>query len=300
MRSVSHTGSMMKADRDPVDAILSAYGIPGPWQPLRTTGIANRIYATRNVVVRIAADHPESVSDARTESVAAPVARSAGVLTPRLIAFDDSRTLVDRPFSLWERVRGETLGILSPDPHAMPNAWRAVGRQLALLHKRVDACPDPLGYLDQPGREMELETLLQELERSSRLDASTARMTRLWIEELRPMVDEPTKTCFVHNDLHDMNVMCTHDGLLSAIIDWGDAGWGDPVLEFAMVPTEAIPYVLDGYESAGTGLLGNAPEARIVWDKLFIAMDKIRTNPEHTLPLKQLQDFEHSRKQKSG
>ncbi len=75
---------------DPVDHILAAYRIPGPWQPLKATGLANRIYATRDVVLRIATDHSDAIPDARTESVAAPIARSAGILTPELIAFDDS------------------------------------------------------------------------------------------------------------------------------------------------------------------------------------------------------------------
>ena len=55
---------------DPVDAILAHHGIDGPWQPLKATGLANRIYATRDVVVRVATDHPEAIADARTESVA--------------------------------------------------------------------------------------------------------------------------------------------------------------------------------------------------------------------------------------
>ena len=63
----------------------------GEWGPLAATGIANRIYATEEVVLRIAVEGDESVADARTESVAAPAARAAGVATPRLLAFDDSR-----------------------------------------------------------------------------------------------------------------------------------------------------------------------------------------------------------------
>src|SRR5215472_8057848 len=102
------TGQHIPAD--PVDEILAAYRLSGPWQRLEATGIANRIYATQDLVLRVATDHPDAIVDARTESVAAPVAREAGILTPRLIAFDDSRTIVDRPFSLWERVHGETLG----------------------------------------------------------------------------------------------------------------------------------------------------------------------------------------------
>jgi aminoglycoside phosphotransferase (APT) family kinase protein len=30
-----------------------------------------------------------------------------------------------------------------------------------------------------------------------------------------------------------MNLMCARDGILLALIDWGDAGWGDPALELA-------------------------------------------------------------------
>ena len=78
--------------------------------PLNATGLANRVYATADVVLRVATDHPDAVPDARTESVAAPAARGAGIRTPRLLAFDDSRALVNRPFSIWERVHGETLG----------------------------------------------------------------------------------------------------------------------------------------------------------------------------------------------
>lgn len=83
--------------------------MPGPWVALPSTGLANRIFATPDVVLRVGTDHPDGLVDARTESVAAPVARAAGILTPRLIAFDDTRTLVERPFSLWERVHGEPL-----------------------------------------------------------------------------------------------------------------------------------------------------------------------------------------------
>src|SRR5262249_10491530 len=135
---------------DPVDRILATYQVPGPWERLQATGIANRIYATRDVVLRVATDHPEAIADALTESIAAPVAREAGILTPQLIAFDDSRTLVDRPFSLWERVHGETLGLSSLGAGARKDIWREVGQQIARLHDRVNSCPDPNGYLDTP------------------------------------------------------------------------------------------------------------------------------------------------------
>src|SRR5215813_10216655 len=68
---------------DPVDVILDFHGIAGPWKPLKVTGMANRIYATEEIVLRIATEHPQAVADARTESVAAPAAFAAGIMTPR-------------------------------------------------------------------------------------------------------------------------------------------------------------------------------------------------------------------------
>jgi aminoglycoside phosphotransferase (APT) family kinase protein len=223
-------------------------------------------------VLRIATDHAEAVEDARTESVAAPIAREAGVLVPRLLAFDDSRAFVDRPYSIWERIHGETLGLLPRDPRRDRETWHAVGRQLAVLHRRVSASPDPPGWLDHPDREMDLAERVAKLAASTRLDAATATEIERWIEALRPAVAAATDRCFLHNDIHDMNVMCSQSGSVLAIIDWGDAGWGDPVLEFAQVPLAAVPFVMTGYESEAVDLLGDLPEARVIWDKLDYAL----------------------------
>jgi hypothetical protein len=132
--------ALFSRHHDPVDAILAHHGLQGPWQQLPATGIANRIYATDDLVLRIAVEGQEALDDARTESVAAPVARAAGVCVPRLVAFDDSGTVVARPYSLSERVHGETLGLFTPEPHSCPATWQAVGRQLALLHNLVQDC----------------------------------------------------------------------------------------------------------------------------------------------------------------
>src|SRR5262249_28853169 len=50
------------------DAITSAHGILGRWRELPATGVANRIYVTRDVVLRVASDHPDAIADAQKES----------------------------------------------------------------------------------------------------------------------------------------------------------------------------------------------------------------------------------------
>ena len=257
---------------DPVDDILSHHGIQGPWEPLTVTGVANRIYATSQVVLRIATDHPEAEEDARTESVAAPIARAAGVSVPELLAFDDSRTLVDRPYSIWERIHGETLGLLPPDARFRRKTWQEVGQQLAVLHSRARECPDPHGWLDHPDREVDLADRVASLTSTGQIDAATACEIERWIEALHPTILVTAKRCFLHNDVHEMNLMCSRAGSLLSIIDWGDAGWGDPALEFAQIPLAAVPSMMAGYESDAPGLLGGLPEARIIWDKLDYAL----------------------------
>jgi aminoglycoside phosphotransferase (APT) family kinase protein len=270
---------MSDAPADPVDAILARHGVRGPWAPLPATGIANRIYATRDVVLRVGTDHPEAVCDARTESVAAPVARAAGIRTPRMLAFDDSGELTERPHSLWERVHGETVGLFAPDPLSIPETWREVGRELARLHVRVRECPDPNGWLDEPGREVDLEARLAAHASASRVDAAMVADLSRWIEALHPRITVETETCFLHDDIHPMNLMCARDGALLAVIDWGDAGWGDPVIEFAQIPLAAVPFSLEGYREVAPSLLGADPEARVLWDRLDYAFADLEDGP---------------------
>src|SRR5712691_11554359 len=82
-RSLPAIQTTMNLEPGLIDAMFARHGVSGPWEPLRSTGLANLIYATRDAVLRVATDHPDGLVDARTESVAAPVARAAGILTPR-------------------------------------------------------------------------------------------------------------------------------------------------------------------------------------------------------------------------
>jgi aminoglycoside phosphotransferase (APT) family kinase protein len=257
---------------DPVTTILAAHGIHDPWFALPATGVANRIYATRDVVLRIATDHPDAIVDAFTESVAAPVAHAAGILTPRLIAFDASHALIDRPYSIWERVHGQTFGLASLSATQSREVWTQVGQQLALLHQTVTACPDPNNYLDTPGRDLDLSELLTEYVNTTQPRAEEIRAIERLIADLQPYITLPEPSpCFLHNDLHDRNLMCGASGGLLALIDWGDAGWGDPVLDFAPIPPAALPFVLEGY--GPTARLGPNYEARIRWDQLAHALE---------------------------
>jgi aminoglycoside phosphotransferase (APT) family kinase protein len=265
-----------------VDAIFSTYGIDEAWEQLPSTGVANWIYATGDVVLRVATDHPDGVPDARTESVAAPAAHAAGILTPRMIAFDDSRTLVNRPFSLWERVHGATLGQISLSDEALMAVWRAVGRELARVHRRVTACPDPQGYLDTPGDDPDLDRLIATLVAAGRLEVGTARDIRAACREIDGAACA-VNVAFTHGDLHRMNVMCDEHGRLLALIDWGDACWNDPMADFASMPLDAIPPAAAGYEAETGEPLSSVSRARLIRGKVISALDHFVRHPERAL-----------------
>lgn len=285
----------MHLDRELIDAMFARHGVSGPWQELPSTGVANRIFATSDVVLRVATDHPEAVPDARTESVAAPVAHAAGILTPRLIAFDDTRTLVARPFSLWERVHAETLGAIELSPDKMADVWRAVGGELAKLHTRVRACADPKAYLDQPSRDQDVSAVLNQLVAAQKIDVDAAQRIDGFARELQVTRVADVEPRFVHDDIHPMNIMCSTTGELMAILDWGDAGWGDPALDFATMPLEAVGPALAGYEAETPGSLSPPFVARVAWYTLLDAVDDLWVNPGRLVDVEALR-HEHSKR----
>ncbi|MCP4602411.1 MAG: aminoglycoside phosphotransferase family protein [Proteobacteria bacterium] len=111
------------------------------------------------------------------------------------------------------------------------------------------------------------------------------------IAELRPAVLKESKICFLHSDVKDMNIMCTRDDELLALIDWGDAGWGDPTFDFRQIPLLAISYVLDGYRDVAPDLLGDTLKERIIWDKLCHAMMNALESPSIGIPIGEFRQF---------
>ena len=279
------------ADAPDVDGILRHHGLHAPWSPLPSTGVANRVYATAAVVVRVARAEAEAYADAHTEWVAAPVAHAAGVLSPRLLAYDEAGRFAATPYSIWQRVDGEALGLVARRTAIPAATWRALGGELARLHGEVRACPDPHGWLDSPSLG-EPQLALATLAARGRLDAQWVRALERWLHRLAPLIATAAPTArFVHDDLHEMNLMCRADGTLTALIDWGDAGWGDPALDFAALPVVGMEDALAAYEAVAPGLLGDGVEARILWARLTGALERLVWNARRDGKLRELARF---------
>lgn len=222
-----------------------------------------------NYILRIPTDHPEANSDAYTESVAAPLAKTFGIKTPELICFDNSYTLLNKTYSIWERVHGLTLGEIDNYLHYF-NTWNEIGFELGKLHANIKSCDDQNGWLDNPDRDYTKDMMIQGLLSN---DIKSSYLLEL-IESRYNNKTFSYKKCFVHGDTNEFNFICTKDDQLLSIIDWGDSGWGDPAIDFYMIPIDVIGNVLNSYyEIAGTNVDCDFLY-RIILDKIWIGMEQ--------------------------
>lgn len=240
---------------------------------LPSTGVVNSIYALGSrYVLRVPHATEGGLRDTLTEAVAAPVAREARVRTPALIAFDESCALLDVPFTIFERAPGRSLASATMDDPSNAPIWRDLGHELAILHMRVETCADPKGWLDQPGRDELPSPFLDALSSTGYLSPDLHHWLGTLLDRLQPAVHQArTYRRFLHNDATPSNVIADK-GCFSALIDWGDAGWGDPALEFRCLPLRVVPEVLAGYRQVGPLDGDDNAEARIVHDHIVTAL----------------------------
>ncbi|MFZ5354868.1 MAG: aminoglycoside phosphotransferase family protein [Bacillota bacterium] len=251
--------------------IFNKNQIEEPFVKLTTCGIANEIYATQNFVLRIPTDHPEAISDAFTESVAAPLARSIGIKTPKLICFDSSYTILNKTYSIWERVHGVTLGEIDNYLN-YNNTWKEIGYELGKLHVSIKKCEDPKGWLDNPDRDYAKDMIIEGL-----LNNESKSLYLLELVENKYKDQTFTyEKCFVHGDTNAYNFICTENDRLLSIIDWGDSGWADPAIDFYMIPTDALDIVLEGYNEIARKNVGINFIYRIILDKIWMGIEEGR------------------------
>lgn len=210
-------------------------------------GLVNHVYFVGNGhVLRIPRNTGWAVDDALTESVAVPVAVEAGLKTPSLVAFDCGKAVLPVPIMLYQKARGSPLGLAPVLLSETPDAFREAGRQLGLLHQMVNACPDPNGFLDSV-EEPDCEDALERCARSGHLDPENRRWIEGWVDRLSVLATPPGVKRFLHYDAHEMNLLVDEDYNLTAVLDWGDAAWGDPAADFENFPAGGLAPALEGY-----------------------------------------------------
>lgn len=255
------------------DAITRRHklGIVVP-EPLPNIGIINTLYRCGDdYLLRVPRDHPAHVAQGRTESIAARVARDAGVRTPRLAVYDDACDLLPVPYSIMERVPGVNLESLGRDPGDMPQVWHELGRDLARLHSGVRA-DGPAGALRTEKPSADPRVLVAKRASDGWFTALEARWLTAWLDRIAPIAMVRAAPCCLHLDVQATNIMVQDASEYMALLDWGCAGWGDPAWDFFGMPLRAVPTILAGHRSLAPLGADEGAEARILWRHLQMSL----------------------------
>ena len=239
----------------------------------------NAVYALgQHLVLRVPRDHPGHVAQLLREKAALPAARAAGVRTPALVAFDDSREILPVPYAIYERVAGTPLELLGRDLRAAPEVWRELGRDLGRLHagtSRTGSARD----LSEGAPLPDPRALVERRAGEGWFTAMEASWLLRWLERLAPAALESVPQRLIHADTQPTNVMVVApEGpapLYEALIDWGCAQWGDDAVDIACAPLGAAPFLLEGHREVAPLAADEAAEARVLWRNWQIALDTL-------------------------
>lgn len=247
-------------------------------------GMFNALYALgQNLILRVPRDHPDFVAATAREAVASPLARKAGVRTPALVEYDNSLSLLNVPFLVYERVHGDMLELLGLEPEATPEVWRELGRDYAKLHQGVARTAENTD-LEAPPFDPP-QQLVESLAERSTFTSHEATWLLGMLERLEPAMRLGASKVFCHGDSQGTNVMVStiaHSYL--ALIDWGSATWADPAHEPAGLPPRALPYLLEGYRQVASMAGDDTAEARILWWQIRNALTCLERQPPPNLP----------------
>jgi aminoglycoside phosphotransferase (APT) family kinase protein len=202
---------------------------------LPTTGLNNAVYLlSDDLVLRVPRNDPAFAGHVRREAEAIPVAHAAGVRTPALVAFDDRLDLLPVPYLIVERVEGQPLEELRPEPADAPETWREVGRDLARLHGAT-----PADLAGEGGEHPDPRPLVGPRVADGWLSARDGDWLLRWLTRIAGDIGPPAPRRLTHADVQGTNVLVGADAGYRALIDWGCAHRNDPALDFVGMPLPA-------------------------------------------------------------
>ena len=255
--------------------LLAKHALPcnSPIECVSREGSVNHVRIAGEFCIRILKE-PAFESDLWTESVAVPYLVNARVKTPRLIAFDPSCDSVFGIATIYERAAGFALGETLSVPN-LRSIYLDCARQARIWSESICDIDDVDQKLDNP---TPIDLPATFARQYSLLDDEQRSIVEPLIDRLLDVPSPPRR--FVHWDLHAHNIM-VEEGKLTAIIDWGDCGFGDPAINFMCVPAEYLPDCLNEFGDTSREMV-----ASVLRESLGYALNSIHVPDDPAIPLR--------------
>jgi aminoglycoside phosphotransferase (APT) family kinase protein len=214
------------------------------------------------------------------------------VPVPAILAHDFSGREIDRDYLLMEWMPGTPIsGLANLTRRALDDILHEVGRCLRQVHGLTG---DRYGYVGEH-RPMEPQCdwpsafavmwnkLLDDIERCGGYSPDEATRLRRLLDRHMNVFDRAVAVSLLHMDVWAENILADERGLLTGLIDWDRALWGDPEIEFAVLDYCGIsePAFWEGYGAVRDRSPG--AEARRVFYLLYevqkyIVIRRVRGN----------------------
>jgi len=172
-----------------------------------------------------------------------------------ILAFDDSRGLIDRDYIVMERLPGRPL---TEAPMAnVDRVLNQMGEYLAQVHALQE---DRYGYLGAH-RPMEPQggwtdaflimwgKLIDDVVSAGYYSAEESRLMKQLLDGRLSLFDRRVPASLLHMDVWHQNILVDEAGTVTGVVDWDRALWGDPEIEFAVLDYCGIsePAFWEGY-----------------------------------------------------
>ena len=173
----------------------------------------------------------------------------------RILAFDDSLSIIDRDYMLMDRLPGAPLtDVPSADFNTV---LRQIGQYLAQAHAlKADNC----GYLGAH-HPMEPQNawvdafgimwnrLIDDIVFVGHFDTEEESLFRNLLDRHLKHFDRPVPFSLLHMDVWHQNILVNSNSEVTGIVDWDRGLWGDPEIEYAVLDYCGIsePAFWEGY-----------------------------------------------------
>lgn len=168
-----------------------------------------------------------------------------------ILAYDDSRELIDRDLLVMERLPGTAVSQTHLSAPAAGRMLEQMGRHLRDLHENCHADPGRYGYLGEHECMEPADTwveafrtmwgkLVEDIRRCGVYDDDEARRVTGALERNIEHFDRDVPSSLLHMDVWAQNILVDvgdicNEGHVTGVVDWDRALWGDPEIEFAVL-----------------------------------------------------------------